>query len=122
LEVLAEEAKTRPHLAPSAEEVLAVLGHDGVKVAESKQVLARIVGARYCLAGTTAAGLAVSVCEYADAAAASAGRARSLEAFKMIHNRDIYLRGPITLTLVRPSPAGPPVDESRRAARTLAGL
>src|SRR5437868_3266934 len=68
LERLQAEAEARPGGKPAAEEVRAALETQGFPVERWKQVLAAPVGARFCMAGQTAGGVGVAVCEYASPA------------------------------------------------------
>jgi hypothetical protein len=122
-ERLAEEAASRSAAAPRAEEVAAALGRAGVSVRSFQQVLARTVRARFCMAGHTDAGLAVSVCEFADDAAAAGGADYSRRTFdRLVPNRRLERKGPTLLTLTRAA-TGPAVDgEVARAATAFASL
>ncbi len=103
-EMLAKELASRPTGTPRVEDAFAAFGAQGV-VAAPKQHLAAPVGARYCVSGTTAAGVAIGVCEYADAAAAAAGRETSTKAFGAVPNREIHVNKATTLTLLQSVPS-----------------
>ena len=96
---LAEEAASRPAGARRVEDVLAAIGRAGVALEAQRQYVARTVAASYCAGSQTAAGLAVSVCEYADEAAARNGKAIMERRFPMPH-REIVVRGRNTVTVV----------------------
>ncbi|MBK7194609.1 MAG: hypothetical protein IPH80_19190 [Myxococcales bacterium] len=105
---LAFEAAHRPTGTARVEDVVAALGRAGVALAEPKQYLAATAAASYCAGGHTADGLAVSVCEYADAAAATAGRAHVERRFAALAaDRRIVVRGATTLTTTAPPGAAP---------------
>jgi hypothetical protein len=119
---LAWEAAHRPAAALSADAVVAALDAGGVDLPRPRQVFAGIALARYCLAGTTAGGVAVAVCEYDDEAAAARGRAHSLSRYAALApDREIYVRGATTLTLAAPGGALAR-DDGRRAAAIFAQL
>ncbi len=110
---LAFEAAHRPTGTARVEDVVAALGRAGVALDEPKQYLAATAAASYCAGGHTADGLAVSVCEYADAAAATAGRAHVERRFAALAaDRRIVVRGATTLTTTAP----PGVAAATRAA------
>src|SRR4029079_2296851 len=72
-EHLAREATSRPAGGRRAEDLAAALGRGGIVLGPAQQVLARTIGARFCLATHSAAGLGVSICEFRDAADAARG-------------------------------------------------
>jgi hypothetical protein len=99
-EQLAREAAARPARAVRAEQLVAALAQRGVQVARPHQVLASPVDARYCELMTTAGGLAISLCEYGDAAAAQRGRAQSQATFDaLLPGRTLDTRFNTLLTL-----------------------
>jgi hypothetical protein len=104
---LSHEAATRPGAKPSVEDVLTALEGDGIAIERQQQVLATPIGARYCVAAVSKLGLNMSICEFATAEAAKAGRERSLKVFKSIQNRTLVLADRTMLTLIvgRPDPA-----------------
>jgi hypothetical protein len=103
-EQLSSEATERPKAGPRAEDVLAAFARADDPVTGAMQVLARPVLARYCIAGRTAAGLAVVVCEYDSEEAARRGRERSERAFgRAIPDRTLAVRRAALLTLTRPT-------------------
>jgi hypothetical protein len=99
IDELAREAKGRPTGTPAAEAVLDALEAKGLKFERRRQVLARVVGASFCMTGLLAGGASISVCEYPDEAAAAKGRELSLEKFKALPNRQIFVNKKTTLTL-----------------------
>lgn len=112
---LAFEAAHRPTGTARVEDVVATLGRAGVALTDTKQYLAATAGASYCAGGRTADGLAVAVCEYADAAAAAAGRAHVERQFAALAaDRKIVVRGATTLTTT--APPGAPLAATRAAA------
>ena len=71
---LADEAHHRAAVRLPIEQVLDALERAQLRIAERKQFLGATLHAAYCLGGRTDEGLAVAVCEYADPAAAQAGK------------------------------------------------
>jgi hypothetical protein len=119
IERLTREATQRPAARPRVEEVLAALGTRGIATAGWKQVLASPVGARYCMAGQTAGGVGLAVCEYESPAAAAAGRDRSHALFdRLIPNRLLTVNRTTLLTLTRPT-AEPALASEAERVRTL---
>ena len=122
-ERLAKEAASRPAGTPRAEDVAAALGRAGVGLRSFQQVLARTVSARFCMAGHTDAGLAVSVCEFADDAAAARGADYSRRTFdRLIPNRRLQRNGPTLLTLTGAATTPAAGGEAARAAAAFASL
>jgi hypothetical protein len=76
---LHSEAAKRPGIDVTAEKVFDALAGAGVALQARKQYLASTAHASYCAGGKTHDGIAVAVCEYADAAAAAEGK-KSIEA------------------------------------------
>jgi len=123
VERLAREARGRPTAAPRAEDVVAALSAAGVAVGPLKQVLARTVGARYCATARTAAGLAVAVCEFGDAAQADSGLAYSRRTFdRLIPGRRLSRNRGTVLTLTPPEPEPRFETEAGRIAAVFAAL
>jgi hypothetical protein len=99
-ERLAEEARTRPAGAIRLEDLVAKLEEHGVAIARSRQVLAEVVGARYCALALTQDGLGVVACEYDSPEAAQAGLADSKAKFdKALPGRRLLTNGKTLLTL-----------------------
>jgi hypothetical protein len=126
-EHLAREATSRPAGGLRAEDVAAALGRGGIVLGPAQQVLARTIGARFCLATHSAAGLGVSICEFRDAADAAHGLAASRATFdRLIPNRRLEANRATVLTLTLPPtrPPGAPaaVAEATRAAAVFASL
>lgn len=104
MERLQHEATTRTPARPNAEAVAAALASRGMPLQGWKQVLASPLGARFCMAGQTAQGNAVAVCEFATAAQAESGLRYSHATFDpVIPNRRLIRREKTVLTI---SPAG----------------
>ena len=100
---LAFEAAHRPTGTARVEDVVATLGRAGVALGDTKQYLAATAAASYCAGGRTADGLAIAICEYADAGAAAAGRAHVERQFAALDaERRIVVRGATTLTTTAP--------------------
>ena len=99
---LALEADARPAQALRMDELAARLSERGVVFAKKRQVLASTIGAAYCELGATAEGLGVSLCEFADHAAAVLGEARSHQTFDaLIPGRTLRARENSLLTLTQ---------------------
>jgi hypothetical protein len=80
--------------------VLAALEGAGIAILRQQQVLATPIGARYCVAAASRAGLNMSICEFDSSAHALAGRTRSLELFRAIQRRTLRVNGKTLLTLI----------------------
>jgi hypothetical protein len=117
------EASHRPAGTAKAEDVLAALAKAGLPLADGpRQYLGKVIGAEFCMGGTTDDGLAVSVCEYASPAAAAAGKAAVEQRFAdLTPVRDIVVRGATTLTLTG-RPDAPLADRRRSAAEAFSTL
>ena len=104
LERLAYEAHHRTAVQLPAERVLDALDRAELRIIERKQFLGAVVRASYCLGGRTGAGLAIAACEYADPAAAEAGKQlmdRRFSAMSPWARRSAH--GTIVLTIADPS-------------------
>jgi hypothetical protein len=111
---LAREAAQRPKIEPTIETVLATFEIAGVHIARKQQVLATPIGARYCVASASKGGLNLSLCEYATAEAAKAGRDKSLQVFKALKGRTLLVQNATLLTILAPSV--PAVEKERDLA------
>jgi hypothetical protein len=80
-EQLAQEAASRPERAIRPQQLIDALAQQGVTIVRHRQVLASPVEASYCETMSSEQGLALSLCEYPDQAAAERGRATSKRAF-----------------------------------------
>src|ERR1019366_1982841 len=99
---LAREARYLPKVQPTAEEVLATLEKAGESVPTRQQSLGDTYKASYCLGGYTLDGaFALSACEYADAAAATAGRDLSKTILSHVTVRDVWSHKAGTLAIVQ---------------------
>jgi hypothetical protein len=108
-EQLDREAANRPKVPITAEKVIDTFGAAGFNIIEQKQVLGATVNARYCKnAQIPAYTIILVVCEYATPEAATRGREVSLTKFKGQKNRETFVNGSTTLTLVstRALPSG----------------
>jgi len=99
-ERFAGEAKNRPSGTPRVEDAFDAFTKAGANVHDKRQHLARPFGAMYCLGGQTGQKIFFGVCEYQDAAAATAGREQSLKGFGK-NRRDIWQNKATTLTIRR---------------------
>ena len=116
-ERLAEEGRSRPAGAVRLEELVASLRERGVTIVRSRQVLADVVGARYCALAMTSHGLGVSACEYDSPEAATAGLATSRAKFDAeIPGRRLLVNGKTLLTV---TPAHGSLDEESGTVTTL---
>ena len=113
---LAREAEQRPTGTPTAEAVLDALEKNGIHIERRRQVSARPVEASYCLTGLLADGASAAVCEYPDETAAARGKQVSLDKFKMLPPRQIFVNRKTTLTLMRAD------DIAEKIATIFAGL
>jgi hypothetical protein len=112
---LSHEAATRPTDTPKAEDVLAAVVKSGVALDDQAQHLASPIGARFCIGAKSPQNVAMSACEYADAAAAAAGRDMSLQSFAKIEHRDVIVNKKTTLTILQA-----PYDAQSQAAHDKA--
>jgi hypothetical protein len=120
---LVHEARSRPTARPRPEAVAAALAVRGLPLERWKQVLASPIGARFCMAGQTAAGLVVAVCEFGDEAEATAGLSFSHKTFDpIIPNRALVRRGPTVLTITTPAGAASASAQAGRVAEIFAAL
>ena len=109
------EAAGRPTDTPAAEDVLAAVTKSGVPLEDQAQHLASPIGARFCIGAKSSQNVAMSACEYADGAAAVAGRDQSAKAFAKIEHRDIVVNKKTTLTILQA-----PYDAQSQAAHDKA--
>jgi len=95
------ESLNRPKGVIRAEEATAAFRKAGLKVEGEAQHLASTYKAHYCV-GAKVKGdeITFSVCEYADAAAATEGAKMNDAAFAAIKNRKTYRNGGTTLTVL----------------------
>jgi hypothetical protein len=101
---LALEADARPAEAVRLTQLELALQERGVTIVRKRQVLASTLGAAYCELAVSREGLAISVCEYADARAAALGGKRSQHLFDaLIPGRTLVTRGNTLLTIMRPA-------------------
>jgi hypothetical protein len=102
---LAREAANRPKVKPTADDVFVALEGAGATFPRKQQSLGDTYKAAYCLGGYTADNaLAVSVCEYGDEAAATAGRDFSKQVFPRMTTREVSAHKADTLTIVQIKP------------------
>ena len=99
---LKNEQQSRPHVAPSADDVFAAFGKTGVKLKEQKQHLGSPIAAAYCVgAKSDDEALAMSVCEYKDEAASIAGAETSSKTFAAVQNRNVWRNKATTLAIIQ---------------------
>jgi hypothetical protein len=112
---LSREAAARPTDTPKAEDVLAAVAKSGVPLEDQEQHLASPIGASFCIGAKSSQNVAMSACEYANVAAAVAGRDMSQKAFEKVLHRDIVVNKKTTLTILQA-----PFDAQSRAAHDKA--
>ncbi len=91
------EAASRPSGTIRVEDALAAFRKDGIQVEDVKQHLGRPYGARYCVGTQLSHLVAISLCEYVDAAAATAGAVVSEKI--PLPNREIHINQATSLTV-----------------------
>jgi hypothetical protein len=97
---LVREAQDRPHIQPNADDVLAAFANAGGGVVTKKQGLGATYKASFCEGGTTSDGsVTISVCEYADAAAANAGLAALQAIYPAKQARHVLHKDTVLTTL-----------------------
>jgi hypothetical protein len=104
------EADHRPKAALRVEQALSAFRTAGIALGGERQHLARPYGARYCVGAKSGPDVALSVCEYIDAAAAETGAAVSRKL--TLRDREIRLRGATSLTvrLIKKTPESQAVE------------
>lgn len=119
---LTMEADTRPARVVRPEQLFAALQRQGILLSRKRQVLASTVGAHYCELAVSDGGLGVSLCEYTDEAAASAGSETSHRLFDaIVPGRTLLSHGGSVLTLTH-AESDRAEHESRAIARTFRSL
>jgi len=101
------EALNRPTDTVKAEDALDAFRKDGIELDTVRQHLGRAYGARYCVGAKSGTSVALSVCEYIDAAAAQAGAELSRKV--VLANREIRINQATSLT-VRETEQTPAAD------------
>lgn len=91
------EATNRPGHTIKTEAAYDAFQQAGVAVDSMRQHLAKPYGARYCVGANAGPAVAISVCEYVDAAAARAGAEVSRKI--VLANREIQVNQATTLTV-----------------------
>jgi hypothetical protein len=103
-ERLAREGSEHPEARQAVERTLKEFERAGIPLVRTRQALARPLAARYCATALTAAGLGLSLCAFADGAAAELGRARSRQSFDaLIPGRTLHVRASSLLTVTQPA-------------------
>jgi hypothetical protein len=97
---LRREAAARPSATPTVEDVLAALAAGKIAILRKQQVLAAPIGARYCVAAVSRAGLNMSICEFESAEAAKLGRDKSQQMWKAVPRRTLTLNAKTMLTTI----------------------
>jgi hypothetical protein len=120
---LLAEARNRPGVRPTADEVLAALGKLGATVPNKQQSLGDTYKARYCLGGYTPDGaFALSACEYPDAEAADAGRDLSRQILARVTARDVWSHKASTLAIVQLKPDATTVAREKELVAAFLAL
>jgi hypothetical protein len=120
---LASEASSRPPTALRAEDLPPALRSRGIAVAGWQQVLGSTIGARYCMAGQTTAGLALALCEFSDAGSAERGLAYSRATFDhLIPNRALRRKGNTVITIAPPEATPALAAQARQVTEVFAAL
>ena len=91
------EAANRPIGTIKAEDAIEAFRKAGVELDTVRQHLGRPYGARYCIGAKSGTRIALSVCEYIDAAAASTGAELSRKV--VLANREIRINQATSLTV-----------------------
>jgi hypothetical protein len=91
------EALNRPTGTIKAEAAIEAFRNAGVELVGVRQHLGRPYGARYCVGAKSGTAIALSVCEYIDAAAARAGAELSRKV--VLANREIRINQATSLTV-----------------------
>lgn len=91
------EADNRPTGTVKAEDAMEAFRKDGIALDTVRQHLGRPYGARYCVGAKSGTNIALSVCEYIDAAAANAGAELSRKV--VLANREIRINKATSLTV-----------------------
>ena len=91
------EAANRPTGTIKAEDAMDAFRKDGIELDTVRQHLGRPYGARYCVGAKAGKLIALSVCEYIDAAAAAAGAEVSRKV--VLANREIRINQATSLTV-----------------------
>jgi hypothetical protein len=121
-ERLAAEAAARPSGTVTVEDVVAALGAAGDPAIAERQVVASIVGARYCAILETRSGLLLSVCEFESRQAAETGVQVSRARFdRLVPGRRFELNGSTLLTIT-PRQGGETDDPSGSVRELFAAL
>jgi hypothetical protein len=123
-ERLVAEARTRPAARLRPEAVRQALEAAGITLPHWRQVLGSTVGARYCMAGQTSAGLAVALCEFDDPASADRGLEYSRATFdRLIPGRQLRRKENSLLTVAAPPGAGRAIaGQAERVTEIFAAL
>ena len=91
------ESENRPTGTIKAEDAMSAFQKDGVALDKVRQHLGRPYGARYCVGAMAGTAVAISVCEYIDAAAAKSGAEASRKI--VLANREIQINRATSLTV-----------------------
>ncbi len=121
LAAVKQEAATRAQVKVPTDAVFAALQSAGIELGHRKQVYAALVGAQYCEAAG-APGIAVSVCEYRSAEAATKGMAAAGASFKAMAPNVTRTRNDSTVLTVNRAPAAGSVDPSTQIIKVFSTL
>jgi hypothetical protein len=119
----AREAKSRPGLKPSSDDIFAALETAGVSLPKKTQSMGSTYKAAYCAGGYSADTLvAITICEYANEAEATAGRDFSLSLFPNMASRTVVAHKTNTMQLIIQKPGAPADAEKKKAVDTFNAL
>jgi len=121
-ERLQQESGARASGNPRAESVISALQKAGLQLRDPRQHAAAPMGALFCIGAQSENNVSLSVCEYEGAAAARAGRELSVNAFKSIPNRDVWVNRSATLTLLQSPRTSRSETEVKRAVDVFKSL
>ena len=114
--LISREAKNRPGIKPSSDDVFAALDTAGVGLPQKKQSMGSTYKAAYCAGGYSADSLvAVTVCEYANEAEANAGRDYSISLFPQMTNRTVVAHKTNILQVITQKPGAAADAEKKKA-------
>jgi hypothetical protein len=120
---LGREAANRPKVKPTADDVFTALEKAGAPVPHKQQSLGDTYKASYCIGGYTVDGaLALNVCEYGDAAAASAGRDFAKTVFPRMTTRDVWSHKADTLSIIQIKPDDATTTLEKKLVATFSAL
>ena len=97
---LAKEAETKDQADSSTSKVLAALSAAGVPIADQRQQSAASMGARFCVALSSAEHVTLTICEFPDPQSATVGAEASRKALQQISGRTVDVKGSTLLSVI----------------------